>query len=130
MRPVNLWRFCRRSTTLAVSPLEGLTAALLFALPGALLACIIHCSLPARGYHSYGREVFLCDHMPDTGADLPQPVSADVVQALVQSLATAAMLAIGALTLLPQQIHANPLALRARLADSPPKPPPRLAIAL
>jgi hypothetical protein len=110
-------------------PLKGFAALLLLALPGALLVCIIQCSRLAHDHQGHRASPFLCGHTLTTRAELPQPVSINVVQALVQGLSTAAVFVTVAPRLLLQRPLAALLALMARLADSPPAPPPRLAIA-
>lgn len=113
----------------AARPLQGLAALLLATLPGAMLACIIHCSLPFSTQGGLAPSPYLCDHMVDTGGDLPPPVSTGVVQALVQAFIAAEALAAATMTLLPQALIGAPATRRARLGDGPPTPPPRPAAA-
>jgi hypothetical protein len=110
-------------------PLKGFAALLLLALPGALLICIIQCSLFAHSHQAHRPSPFLCGHALTTRADLPQPVSTGVVQALVEARSAAIVLGAGALRLLPQRLPVAMPARLTRLADSPPAPPPRRAIA-
>lgn len=106
--------------------LRWLSALLLPAVPGALLACILHCALlsPSDPHASRRPSPFLCAHTLAESAHQP-PVSPAVVQALVQALEPkVALVALPLLVLQPACMAL--IALRARLADAPPVPPPRL----
>lgn len=116
-------------TIVAARPLKRLAGILLAALPGAILACIVHCSLPFSAQGGFTPSPYLCDHMIEAGADLPLPVSTALVQALIQGFTTAAALLVAALTVQPQALIGPPLTRRDRLAEGPPTPPPRLAAA-
>lgn len=106
-----------------------LAALLLLSLPGAVLVCILHCSLPrhAHAHAGHGPELFVCSHAHGGAAEQPA-LEPGVVQMLIQGLTRAFGLA------LPGQLplHLAVLALAvlaARPADDPLVPPPRLRLA-
>jgi hypothetical protein len=108
---------------------KWLAALLLLSLPGALLICILHCSLP-RHVHSHaghGPALFTCS--PVHGGAANQPViEPGVVQTLIQGLTRAINLGLpGQMPLQPAVLTLAVLA--ARLADRPPVPPPRRPLA-
>lgn len=110
----------------AARPLGWAAATLAAALPGAILLCILHCTLPSRAHLAHDHELFLCDHGPVAGGELPPPLSATLVLGLVQGLARAAAPPAAGLIFLHLAV-AHPRGLRTRLGEAPPAPPPRLA---
>lgn len=93
-------------------------------LPGAVLVCILHCSLPAFPAYN-AASPFLCGHMllvePES---LPPPISLSLFQGLIQALPTAEGAGSRPLMLaLPLVILT--LILVACQVIPPPEPPPR-----
>lgn len=106
--------------------LRALAALLLAALPGALLICILHCSISAYAHQHHGHvpSPFLCNHSLDAASDTPPALSLSLLTSLVQSLPGVAPLMIAA-GLLGPLIGASARALHGRPAETPPPPPPR-----
>lgn len=98
---------------------------LLAALPGAILICIFHCSLALFAQTSGIPSQYLCEHMVQTGADIPPPVSAGLVQTLIQGVMAESPLVSSTLSPQPQALITAPVSPQNRLAESPPTPPPR-----
>lgn len=124
LRPRPAWPFPR---LLSASPWAWPAALLAAALPGALLICILHCTLPAgRQHHGHATALFVCDQGLAEAGDLPPPLSATLVQSLVQGLGRASDPVLAGLILLGLAATAD-RGLRTRPADGPPVPPPRCA---
>lgn len=107
--------------------LRGLAALLLGVVPGAILLCILHCSIPSHAHQhgGQGSSPFVCGHTLNAQAEIPPPLGASVVISLVQSLASPlGLAAVGTslLYLLAGMASASPC---GRPADAPPAPPPR-----
>lgn len=114
-------------SSLQVASARGwLSVLLLASIPGAMLACILHCTVPAHGPHQHnqGLASFICAHALDDVAELPQPMSTTLVQNLVQGLAGATAPMVAGLVLLHLAVMRIAM-LVAQPADAPPEPPPR-----
>ncbi len=93
-------------------------------LPGAVLACILHCSLPAFPAYN-AASPFLCGHMLLAEPErLPPPISLSLFQGLIQALPTTeGTVSWPLMPALPLVIL--PLIVIMAQAMPPPEPPPR-----
>jgi hypothetical protein len=109
-------------------PHRWLLALLAATLPGALLICILHCTLPlyAHHHHSHGASPFVCSHAIAEPGDLVAPLSESLVQSVVQGLTAAGLVVAAALIVLHGAV-ATLAAWASRPGEGPPIPPPRRA---
>ncbi|RRR70237.1 MAG: hypothetical protein EI684_13665 [Candidatus Viridilinea halotolerans] len=111
-----------------------LNGLLLAALPGALLACTLHCLLASYFLHYRTAQTaipspFLCGHMLEWQAPMdtpapPPPLNPAVLQGLIQAMATT-VAGLLLLLILQRPLLLPPLHCRMRLAEPPPAPPPQ-----
>ncbi|PDV99249.1 hypothetical protein A9Q02_12870 [Candidatus Chloroploca asiatica] len=102
-----------------------ISALLSFILPGTLLACILHCSVPFPwGAPTDEASPFVCGHTLAFAQNLPPALSPGLIQSLTQGDLALAALLILALRL-QDSLRAHTPLWQRRMGDAPPVPPPR-----
>jgi hypothetical protein len=103
-----------------------ISAFLSFLLPGTLLACILHCSVPFPLIAPVDEaSPFVCGHTLALAPNLPPALSPGVIQSLTQGALVFATL----LSLALRKQYSLPVYTtlwQRRMGDAPPVPPPRL----
>ncbi|WP_129672897.1 hypothetical protein [Candidatus Chloroploca sp. Khr17] len=102
-----------------------ISAFLIFLLPGTLLACILHCSVPFPLVAPVDEaSPFVCGHTLALAQNLSPALSPELIQSLTQGNLALAALLILALRL-QDSLRAHTPLWQRRINDAPPVPPPR-----